>query len=110
MNVKQSLFACVAAIVLLANACNRSSTRDIEGTYAYQKGNGTVQVKILPEQRFQMLVSLGRGSRTMEGSFALQADTITLTNRTGGKVHGLVSDTVLYLYMGGEDMVPFRKQ
>jgi hypothetical protein len=25
-------------------------------------------------------------------------------------VSGLVSDTVLYLYMGGEDMVPFRKQ
>lgn len=103
-------------MVLLASACNRSTTKDIEttknieGTYAYRKGNGTAQVKLMPEQRFQMLISLGRGARTMDGSYALQADTITLTNRSGGKVDGLVSDTVLYLYLGGEDLVPFRKQ
>jgi hypothetical protein len=109
MNMKKSLSACAAVLVLLS-ACDRSTTRDIEGTYAYRKGNGTAQVKLMPENRFQMLISLGRGARTMDGSYALQADTITLTNRSGDKVSGLVSDTVLYLYMGGEDMVPFRKQ
>jgi hypothetical protein len=108
--VKQLLAACAAVLVLLASACNRSTSRDIEGTYAYRKGNGTVQVKLMPENRFQMLISLGRAARTMDGSYALRADTITLTNRTGDKVNGLVGDTVLYLYMGGEDMVPFRKQ
>lgn len=111
MNVKRSLCTSAAVLVLVAGACSTPSpSEQAQGTYVYKRGNGTADVTLLPENRFRMSVILGKGTRHLEGSYALQSDTIVLTNTAGNELRGLANDTALLLYMGGEDLVPFRKQ
>ncbi len=111
MMISRRSFFPVIVLIALSSGCGRPSAAErAQGTYVYQRDNGVARVALLPEDRFKMLIELGGRGRGMDGTYALRADTIVLTNAGGAQIQGLVTDTALLLYMGGADLVTFKKQ